>query len=733
MNSPIRDFPLARGRLDTEPYTPVIVEDLISGLNDWRSVQDIVRLTFKALSDVVKSQGSTLKEIELQLPSKASKADITQCMALKSSYSEAVRSLAEVRNALENKAGIDDIYSIAEEKVSKNDLQYLIDNKVNYEDLRNMLSEKADIRELQGEIRALRNSIEEINEEVHRKMQLYASNRDLQQLQSVVETKANSVDVFEVLEEKANKQSVANALHRKANKADVEGALENKVDINDYNRLIESLEIINKEIQLKVEKHDIVNYVSSENVNKIERNEFDTVVDSIQALRKESENKVFSHLSNLEGYVSSIKSELEDFQSSIKSELEEFQLSFSSSLTKKSECKDIDKIYSILSNKIEVDELNSFSKTFQLDISEMNQSIRYDFHKYQEFCNERSLKSEQCCKCIQDEISRIHENIRVVCDKIRENNEETVNSMQSYISGKFDDVKMIRMQIEQSQKGLEELQLKKIDRSDFRKIIDGKIEIRDMQEMLERQNRDTIRQIQHASDELKDLILKKERELILIIDGKPGVHEITSLILEHNISKLKKSYNEESMNEERSLRASTTIEYQSRDTFNSIENIQREFTNLRAEVDSRFLANINEQNHINEMLCAENCIARWLWRSGDLSTGFSIPWEIESVNTCPENFIWEAHCTSIITSTPGLYEINYAVFSRKRPSIEVLVNGEPILLEFSSTGKAWGRHNDGNIIGASAIEFLALPQRARISMTYSGESGAEGFLALKKL
>ena len=27
---------------------------------------------------------------------------------------------------------------------------------------------------------------------------------------------------------------------------------------------------------------------------------------------------------------------------------------------------------------------------------------------------------------------------------------------------------------------------------------------------------------------------------------------------------------------------------------------------------------LNEQNSINEALCAENCVARWLWKSGEL-------------------------------------------------------------------------------------------------------------------
>ena len=40
------------------------VDDLIQGLNDWRNIQDIVRLTFRAMNDVVKAQGRTIAALE---------------------------------------------------------------------------------------------------------------------------------------------------------------------------------------------------------------------------------------------------------------------------------------------------------------------------------------------------------------------------------------------------------------------------------------------------------------------------------------------------------------------------------------------------------------------------------------------------------------------------------------------------------------------------------------------
>lgn len=38
-----------------------------------------------------------------------------------------------------------------------------------------------------------------------------------------------------------------------------------------------------------------------------------------------------------------------------------------------------------------------------------------------------------------------------------------------------------------------------------------------------------------------------------------------------------------------------------------------------------------------------------------------------------------------------------------------------------------------NIIGVTLVDFIALPPRARLSISYSGDSAAEGFLGLRKL
>ena len=177
---------------------------------------------------------------------------------------------------------------------------------------------------------------------------------------------------------------------------------------------------------------------------------------------------------------------------------------------------------------------------------------------------------------------------------------------------------------------------------------------------------------------------------------------------------------------------------------------------LQSRVGGReFREALTEQGTINEALCAENCVARWLWKSGELINGYAVPWEVQSVNTCPENFLWQEDKTLILTVAPGLYEISFGFYSGKKPTVQVLVNGETILSAVNSssyvihhssgkfkggaagvpTGTSMGKggHTSGNLTGLTLVDFIALPAKARVSISYSGESGAEGFFGLRKL
>ena len=65
-------------------------------------------MTFKALCDVVRSQGIALKEIERNMPQRISKAEFNSGLSIKANVSDVSRTIAELAAQLESKVSFDD-------------------------------------------------------------------------------------------------------------------------------------------------------------------------------------------------------------------------------------------------------------------------------------------------------------------------------------------------------------------------------------------------------------------------------------------------------------------------------------------------------------------------------------------------------------------------------------------------------------------------------------------------
>ena len=141
-----------------------------------------------------------------------------------------------------------------------------------------------------------------------------------------------------------------------------------------------------------------------------------------------------------------------------------------------------------------------------------------------------------------------------------------------------------------------------------------------------------------------------------------------------------------------------------------------------------------DHNLVQEALCAENCLGRWIWKSSNLQGASQVPWEVQSINTCPEDFLWEKNKTAIVMAAPGLYQISLGIFSRRAENAKVYLNGEVIIQTKDRTSRETKcTHSAGNVTGLTLVDFVALPARARISISYDGDKPAEGFLCMRKL
>ena len=179
-----------------------------------------------------------------------------------------------------------------------------------------------------------------------------------------------------------------------------------------------------------------------------------------------------------------------------------------------------------------------------------------------------------------------------------------------------------------------------------------------------------------------------------------------------------------------------------------IENFNDEIKILKKEVGGMtpladFSSAMDNQAIINDTLCNENNIGRWLWKSGKIKNNLAIPWEVQIINTSNDNFLWEKDKTFINIKEGGLYEIKMGFFADKKPMVQILINGEVIISAINSNSyvihqspggrmKGTGKTSFGNVTGLTMVDFVLLPDNAKLSISYTGEKGI-GFLGLKKL
>ncbi|KAJ8599401.1 hypothetical protein CTAYLR_009701 [Chrysophaeum taylorii] len=71
---------------------------------------------------------------------------------------------------------------------------------------------------------------------------------------------------------------------------------------------------------------------------------------------------------------------------------------------------------------------------------------------------------------------------------------------------------------------------------------------------------------------------------------------------------------------------------------------------------------------------------RWLWRSGRVSFGGYIPWDLEALNSARDIIAWRKDLPSTVTiNAAGLYRVAVGVFTHADATVQLCVGGEPVL------------------------------------------------------
>ncbi|GIQ90330.1 hypothetical protein KIPB_013082 [Kipferlia bialata] len=94
---------------------------------------------------------------------------------------------------------------------------------------------------------------------------------------------------------------------------------------------------------------------------------------------------------------------------------------------------------------------------------------------------------------------------------------------------------------------------------------------------------------------------------------------------------------------------------------------------------------------------------------------------------------------TIEVAQSGLYEVSFGFFGKRRPTIQLVVNGDPVLSAVTAVGPTVyhpPRSRDAvGVTGQTCRDYLSLPAGARVQLSFSnGEaSTSQGFINLKKL
>ena len=528
----------------------------------------------------------------------------------------------------------------------------------------------------------------------------FVNKKELREI--IKNNKINNDNLSNLLNEKVNKTEINNILKDLKNFGELNEKVKN-ID-NDLDRLIDNMKkqfksidnSINNLVSCKLEIKDLesLNKAISEN-NKNNSNKNEEINNDIQQIKNEI-NVFNSKYNNLNGIIGDIKSKYEILDINLKNN--------ENNMIKKIEGQ-IDIIAErINNNNLDNNDIQKFMYIINQNIEQINEKI-YNME------NKKYL-------LISD-----FENLSL---QLKSEMKDIENYTKDYYKNFYEDLlKNInkKMDIDEAKSILEQ----KVDQNTFQKMINSKSSSTDIDNIKLTTSKLT-NEIQNKLDIDKfDTII----ESIL-----SNIQEIKNdLVLKGNIDEIMSYLKNKA----------------------SIDDVNKALVEIHSELDSKssledFNHAMNNQNNINKYLAEENSIAKYIWKSGNVSKGYAVPWEEQIVNTLPENFIWEKDDICITVKKKGIYLISLGFFVEEKPTVQVMINGESVLSQVNSNafivrqdnskefnlnslGKIEDKEQNGYncVTGLTMNEFLCLENMSKIVISYSGSNSVKGVMSIKQI
>jgi hypothetical protein len=762
-NSPTRSF-----YDNSDPLQPALVEELLKGQVEWRNIQDIIRVSFRALTDTVKSQGQLLRDIEKALSSKVTKSEFHAALSQKLDFSDFSENYAHLKAQVESKSSHFEVESLISSRI--NELNYVIAEKAGLEHLVSISETKVSTKEFSSAVDDMYVKLDMVHEEINRMLQVLPSQQDLNVVRDESNLKLNDLSSSLRSLEERHEISISKKLNRS----------EFDVSISRKNDEIKALHLA---VEVKAEAEwtesslkdlkTLINH-NDESLSSLSQ--------SLNELRQATKESFLLH----QDQIKSVRNSVEDSKESLLKEI-----------SSKADNKELDKAVNLLYKKADTDSVHEqFSiqrKMTNESITEKVSDVRSLLKKTEENFWEKIKATEDYSKQLENSIKEARHVLKLLDNEQKDAHKETNENFKRDIEDTKEEFKMTLNKIFEL---IEQLNKDKASHEDYKdsmaklsQKVSGKADLSEFDKSLQKSQKELLSTFQTIRDDYKIYFTKLENQMSAKFDQLVTRNELRAALNEKadnsqvgrlistklNIEEIVKlrSEIETALSEMKAKASRTELESHVASTKIAIEEISKELLSkayikdicslldmkasiddvnsalmdIHKELDNKITVQahnvyVNEQQALNTVLCSENTIGRWIWRSGELAGGFAVPWEIQCVNTAPDNYIWEPESSSILVVAPGLYEITFGFYSKKKPTVQLLVNGETILSAVNnasyvihhSSGRLKGANSPASTIaGLTMIDFIALPPRAKLSLSYNGERKCEGFLALRKL
>ena len=763
-------------------------------------------MCIKSLTDTVRQQGLAIRELDKNLRNKPSREEIINSLNIKANNEDVFQALNNLSTELFNRPTNEEICKSLEEKLNKNELLYHLNQKPNIEDINSLINEKISMKEYKNSFNDLLHKFDLFKNEILTKINIMESNlvnrNEILNLKNELDNKANIIDVENALEIKEDKEKIFLLLQNKADKTDID----NKLDKNDFDKIINE-KLSKNEFEQFLKEYDINNIFekSQENLKtKVDISEFNFLNDSVIRNTKEMRKKIDDMDNDLDRFIESVKEQFNSLNIVINNlelnkinsnELDIEKLkNIDNFLKNKVDQKDVEILISKAKNNL-VDIINDFKnnenmnmRNFEEDIQNKidkiifdNQMMLNDLTNTNQNINNYYTKKEA-------EMESLMTRMRLLLNNKEILGNANINNMNNNLIIQEERIKNeVRNEIENNNNRINQKLKEKLDISKFEEFLNG------LKEDLD--NKVNLYSIKKANDEIINEVNSKISELYKDINtelsNKISKNEIEPMLSNRFENNNPMNNNNNLLNDKLSINdfkeyiKNISLELKQKldinkfnsiiSTFNSnFENIHKDINskvdvknilellkskmdtenfnkiikNIKNELSTKVNTNdfsnaMDNQAIINDTLCNENNIGRWLWKSGKVKNNLSVPWEVQIINTSPDNFIWEKDKSIINIKEGGLYEINLGFYADKKPMVQIMINGEVVLSAINSNSfvihqspggrmKGTGKTSFGNVTGLTMIDFIILPDNAKLNISYTGEEGI-GFLGLKKL